>query len=313
MLGLFSRSKKNISEEAEGRREPDLADDVLAAPSIPSKHKLMAMQRALESLHIGSRVLLIPEFRPDLKLDNIVIGLCIDDIFVFSPEDLQFDALEQSYVIRDGIHGDRVLSRIESCALVVPMDSGAEGKLDYDSRAALGDGGLYRRHSWLSVASNNASAGNVQLEAEIVRRTQLKSGMHAGHKVALLELALGTLAEYDPRAQARIDTKLPATLCRNGTDTIIPAVILDVSEQFLRVRLDPSDHQWPRFSERHHALITLKPTTGASVLKLKCRQAHIRGDARVFEIKAKIDGAIEHPFTGIDAMELKIQLMGSQS
>ncbi len=92
-----------------------------------------------------------------------------------------------------------------------------------------------------------------QLQTQVFKREQLKSGLHAGHEVALLEVELETVETFDPRGQVRVETSVPATISRNGTDEVMPATILDISEAFLRIQLEPSESLWPLFSNRDHA------------------------------------------------------------
>lgn len=136
----------------------------------------------------------------------------------------------------------------------------------------------------------------------------LKSGLHAGHEVALLEVLLDSVEVFDPRGEVRVETQLPATISRNGTDEVIPATILDISEAFLRIQLEPTEPPWPQFTSRHYAIISLKPDDSTPMMRLKCHLSLERGNSRIFEIDSIIRNGVEHPYSTVDGLQLKIAL-----
>lgn len=298
-MGLFFKKKKKPA--------------VVAAAPAPAKpnsaNKLKALQGLLESFSIGTRIGYYPDFERELQLEGLVIGVCIDDEFIFRQDAFQFSG-EPSAKPSNEFSSDIELKYAKSISLMIPIDPQAILRLDHDKRAILGKGNLFRKHNPLTLVSFNTSSQNRQVETQVLQRTQLKSGLHAGHQVALLEVALGTLEAYDPRTQVRVETNLPATISRNGTDTVMTATILDISEAFLRVQLEPTETEWPYYSSRQHAIISLKPNDNTPLIRLKCYLSLERGNSRVFEIQSVIRDGIEQPYTTVDGMQLKIALHG---
>lgn len=277
------------------------------SPKPNSANRLKMLQGLLESFAIGTRIAYYPDFENNLQLEGLIIGVSIDDELIFRQDAFEFSAgptAKPSNEFSDLID----LKYARRICFLVPTDQQAVLRLDHDKRAKLGKGHLFRKGNQLTLVSFNTHSQNRQVQTQVFKREKLKSGLHAGHEVALLEVSLETVETFDPRGQVRVETNLPATISRNGTDEVIPATILDISEAFLRIELEPTETPWPQFSGRHYAIISLKPDDNTQMMRLKCHLSLERGSSRIFEINAVIRNGVEHPYSTVDGMQLKIAL-----
>ena len=294
-MGWFS--KKKAAEVKPARPTPK--------PS--SVKKLKMLQGLLESFAIGTRIGYYPDFEKKLQLEGLIIGVSIDDEYIFRQSAFSFSEAPTAQPSNE-FSGPIDLKYARRICFLVPTDQQAVLRLDHDKRAKLGKGSLFRKGNPLTLVSFNTHSQNRQLQTLVFKRELLKSGLHAGHEVALLEIALETVETFDPRGQVRVETSVPATISRNGTDEVMPATILDISEAFLRIQLEPSETPWPVFSSRDYAVISLKPSANTPMIQLKCSLSLERGNSRIFEISAVIRNGVEHPYSTVDGMQLKIIL-----
>jgi len=294
-MGWFSKKKNVEVKPARPNPKPN------------SANKLKTLQGLLESFSIGTRIGYYPDFENKLQLEGLIIGVCIDDEYIYRQDAFQF-SLAPTAKPNNEFSGLIDLKYARRICLLVPTDQQAVLRLDHDKRAKLGKGNLFRKGNQLTLVSFNTHSQNRQVQTQVFKREVLKSGLHAGHEVALLEVALETVETFDPRGQVRVETNLPATISRNGTDEVIPATILDISEAFLRIELEPSETPWPQFSNRQYAIISLKPDEHTPMMRLKCSLSLERGSSRVFEINSVIRNGVETPYSTVDGMQLKIAL-----
>jgi len=272
-----------------------------------SANKLKALQGLLESFSIGTRIAYYPDFENNLQLEGLIIGVSIDDELIFRQDAFEFSGASTAKPNNE-FSGLIDLKYARRICFLVPTDQQAVLRLDHDKRAKLGKGHLFRKGNQLTLLSFNTHNQNRQVQTQVFKREQLKSGLHAGHEVALLEVQLESVEIFDPRSEVRVETQLPATISRNGTDEVIPATILDISEAFLRLQLEPIETPWPQFTHRHYAIISLKPDDTKPMMRLKCHLSLERGSSRIFEINSVIRNGVEHPYSTVDGIQLKIAL-----
>lgn len=284
-----------------------------AKPAKPTRRGIEMIQRLVDSFPLGARIRYHPEFDTESLLDGLVLGYGFDNQFIFMPQQLDFAGTESVPSIEltepSLPRGRASLTRVDNFQILIPSDTGEERKLDYDRRVALGRNGPFTKGSQLSVITLGNGSENLRINCEVQRRIVLQSGPHRGLQVAVLNMQLGTVEAYEPRAQSRVETRTPATVCRDGSDKILPAFVLDVSEFFLRLALDPPEREWPSLSEKNFVLIALKPWSDKPILKLKCGFVREAGSERVFEIRQVLRQGKYVDFQTLDALELKIALM----
>lgn len=292
-------------------------------PSAPAKpvvavsrrSNLGVIQRLLASFPLGARIRYHPEFDEASMLDSVLLGYGFDDQYVFVPQHLSIqsgdEGVSPSLKISNSLlpNGQIIFNTLESFHLIVPSDTGEERKLDYDRRAALGRTGQFSKGSRLSVITLGNGAENLRVLCEVLRREVLSCGPHRGLQVAVLSVQVSSVETYEPRAQSRIETRTPATVSLDGSDTVAPAFVLDVSEFFLRLSLDPPERTWPSLTAKSKVFIALKPWTNKPPLKLQCQYTREAGSERVFEISHVLKMGKYVNFTQLDGIELKIALM----
>lgn len=282
-------------------------------PAKLCRQSIANVRRIIDSVPLGARIRHHAEFDENSVLDGLVLGYGFDGNFVFLKNQVSFTDSEASPEIQlttsEQRGGGIAYRSIESFQLLIPSDTGEERKLDYDSRASIGRNGPFSKGAYLTVISLGNGAENLRMACTVEKRMVLETGPHRGLQVAVLNVQLGTIENYEPRAQSRVETRTPVTICYDGSDTVMPAFILDVSEFFLRVALDPEDREWPKLADKSFALIALKPWPNKPMLKLKCHFIRDAGGERVFEIDQQFKQGKYITFEMLDAIELKIALM----
>lgn len=282
-------------------------------PAKLCRQSIANVHRIIDSVPLGARIRHHAEFDENSVLDGLVLGYGFDGNFIFLKNQVSFTDSESSPEIQlrtsGQCDGGVAYRSIESFQLLIPSDTGEERKLDYDSRASIGRNGPFSKGAYLTVISLGNGAENLRMACTVEKRMVLEEGPHRGLQVAVLNVQLGTIENYEPRAQSRVETRTPVTICYDGSDTVMPAFILDVSEFFLRVALDSEDRKWPKLADKSFALIALKPWPNKPMLKLKCHFIRDAGGERVFEIDQQLKQGKYIAFEMLDAIELKIALM----
>lgn len=289
-------------------------NEVVVNDNKPLPVRIEAARRIMKWFPIGSRIRYYPELEEKGMMDSLIMGYVVDKIPVFRQADISIADTSTSPVLRviDETGEVRVKDRYEDFYLVIPASSGEELKLDYDTRASMGQQGHFGKYTKLTLLTQNGNQGNISIEAEVHRNVELKKGVHAGHKVALLSVLLGTVEAYEPRAQIRIATRLPVTVSKNGSETVLSAVMLDVSESALRLVLEDDRQAWPEFGSKDFVIVGLKADRESPMQRFKCRPIRTAGNERVFAIEQVHRQGRYEPFSTLDAMELKIHFLNQQ-
>ncbi|NHN35878.1 hypothetical protein G8764_01050 [Pseudomaricurvus alcaniphilus] len=281
--------------------------------AFPARQRLLQLQRFVRAIRIGSRIRYHQEYEEGSSLETLVVGYQVNGHRVFRPGDIRFEAddLGIRVVICEGgqVHD---ITRIESFALIVPDTSGEERQLDYDSRAQLSRLGPLGPRSRLVLMSSGFASDveHLKCEAEVYRRSQLQEGVHARLHVVLLTVALGSLEEHEPRKSSRLSTDLCVTVCKNGTDQVMTAWLRDFSEESIRLELEHEADSWPSFGKKDYLLVGLKAAVDKPLRKLRCECVEERGGARIFKVTHISSQGQPIPYQKLDALELKIDLMG---
>lgn len=276
------------------------------------RQNVKCVRRIIESLPLGARIRHHAEFDENSVLDGLVLGYGFDGHLVFLKNQLAFidsDVTPEIHINTADQGGTIDFRSIESFQLLIPSDTGEERKLDYDRRASIGRNGPFSKGAYLTLISLGNGVENLRMACTVDKRMVLETGPHRGLQVALLNVQLATIESYEPRAQSRVETRTPVTICYEGSDTVLPAFIVDVSEFFLRVALDPEDRKWPALADKNLVHIALKPWPNKPMLKLKCHFIRDAGGERVFEIDQQLKQGKYIAFEMLDAIELKIALM----
>lgn len=279
--------------------------------SQPSRRQQIdALRRIISSVKIGSRIRYHQEYEEGSILETLVIGYRINDISIFRHADISFE--EEDGITRVLVQtpsGKERFARLESLQIIVPGAIGEERKLDYDSRATLGRRGQFSPKSQLVVMSTNYSGEHLKVEVNVDRNLHLTEGVHSGLQVAYLNVLVGTISSHEPRQFTRVAADLPVTLCKNGTEQVLPAKLLDFSEKTIRLTLDQDSDEWPEFGKKDFALVGLKSALDKPLVKLRCQSLELRGREQIFEMTHIIRQGKASPIEMIDVLEIKIDLM----
>lgn len=267
-------------------------------------------RRILDCFKIGTRLRFHPEYDDDTILEALVLGYYVEDVYVFQQKNISIEVIDGvPSLTLSGPHGSTSYSRIDKFYVVVPRDIGIEETLDYDSRATLGNMGPFKKGAALKLMSVQPGRDNISCEAVVHRNLKIDSGPHNGLTVVQLDPALGTMQEYEPRSETRINTNLPGHFHFNGGSEFIRTYILDFSESAMRLGLMDDGVQWPNFGKKDMGVLCMKLAKDSPVIKLECQCVDQRGNERIFKVRKISRQGQFIPFTKLDALEMKVNLM----
>ena len=276
----------------------------------PTYKRIRLLKRIVNCFELGQRIRYHVEFERQDVLESLVMGYCINDHMVFKSSDISF--MEDEKTIKLVLDkGDKkiALNRIEKIQVILPGDMGEEKKLDHHARSNLGRKGPFSRNNRLVIMSTNVGKENLMITSEVARNLRLKDGVHAGHHVVMLELDLSSVETYELRATPRIGAQLPILLHKEGREVLVPGVVLDFSEYFLKVSMQSPQVPWPELTRKDFVILDFSVADDKPQIKLRCKCIRECGANRVFEIKEIYRQSEFVTFQMIDAMQLKIELM----
>lgn len=305
MISFGSKKKQKTNTKTSTSSDAEQGDK---SPS--RRQQMQALQRMVNAVKIGSRIRYHQEYEEGSVLESLVIGYRINNISLYRQSDIQFEDDDGiTRVLLQTEIGQERFARIESMQLIVPGAIGEERKLDYDSRATLGRRGQFAPKSKLVLMSTNFNTEHLKLDAVVERNLKLTDGVHTGLQVAYLDVLMGTLSKHEPRQFTRVAVSLPVTVCKNGTEQVLPATLLDFSEKSVRLALDPAKDHWPEFGKKDFALIGLKSSLEKPMVKLQAQCIEVRGQERIFEMTHIQRQGRASSIEMIDVLEIKIDLM----
>ncbi len=308
MISFGSKKNGKVSKGGKGNKTASEPSQESNQPS--RRQQIDALRRITSSVKIGSRIRYHQEYEESSILETLVIGYRINDIAIYRQADICFE--EEDGITRVLIQtptGRERFARLESLQIIVPSAIGEERKLDYDSRATLGRRGQFSPKSNLVVMSTNYNTEHLKIDVMVDRNLNLTEGVHSGLQVAYLTMLIGSITSHEPRQFSRVAADLPVTLCKNGTEQVLPAKLLDFSEKTIRIALDHDEDQWPEFGKKDFALVGLKSALDKPLVKLRCQSIELRGREQVFEMTHIIRQGNAAPIEMIDVLEIKIDLM----
>lgn len=156
-MGWFSKTK---------------AAEVKVSPPSPrpnSANKLKMLQGLLESFAIGTRIAYYPDFENKLQLEGLIIGVSVDDEFIFRQDAFEFSDASTAQPNNE-FSGLIDLKYARRICFLVPTDQQAVLRLDHDKRAKLGKGHLFRKGNQLTLLSFNTHNQNRQVQTQVFKR-----------------------------------------------------------------------------------------------------------------------------------------------
>ncbi len=229
----------------------------------------------LEHFPISRKVSYYPEFQKANQMPTLVLGYCVNNLFVFSKEEIRVDQGEQGPRVLLTINGEeKRLSRLVNFYLVVPHPGADEKKWDYSSRADLGKRGLFSRGNNISLVSYNRDEIPAFMDTTIARFMRLKEGYYANVDIALLEPQFESFAMVNQRRSHRVQTEVPAIVTIEGLGREIACSLVDFTEESTRLKFDEFE-------------ATLELFRGNQALRLRFT-LEVEGAARNFELACKV-------------------------
>lgn len=206
---------------------------------------LAALAGMIERFPVGARVLYSPEFKPELRLETVLLGCSVNKTLVYSQSELDFRRGHVGPELWLG-HGSSAapVGEVRSFSYLIPHLVRTE--IDYAAGFEPGAASTFTESSVNDFERNSlvtliaySPYGKVPHLDTLVRSTAiLTAGFYANHKVVLLEPLPRSLRFHDKRAHQRVATRIPIALRASGDAEEHSALIQDFSERFLRIGWD---------------------------------------------------------------------------
>jgi len=266
--------------------------------------------RLMRHFPVGAKLQYYPEYQKNIVLDSVVIAYAINDSFVYSTAGLTCDESTGVLEFSDQDR-KRVIKKITSFRIVLPVFSQSEAKLDYIRREELLKvGGLVKGNVITLMAEQ--SGGQVPvLETIVEKRTMLTEGFYANQTVALLEVDAATLMLSDQRAHLRLKTNIPATIqiARRGEYTLLNCSMIDFSDRSLRLQMDAeyAEEAMPR--EGGKLIVSFNLPGQSEYVSLVSEVFRIEGDAIVVMLTGFVKNGQSVELGQIEMLKIKANLL----
>lgn len=263
--------------------------------------------RLVELFPIGGTVLLRPEYQEAIELDSIVVGYQVNGQLVYGNGDIE----RQGEALRfHSAESGAVIERVESFALLVPLENSNEGQLDYARRSELKRIGLFRRGNTITLVTLADSDTLFAVDSTVASRKRLPDGLYSNHEVAVLTLEPDTLKSTERRKYQRlqITTEVPASIRAVKGQQLFDCQLRDYAEGGCAVQFEPQ--------EGIRSLITLgkrvylewtMPSSGRHY-RVEGVIAKADGEEFVVQFRRIEKSGNFATFTMIDAIEIKTAL-----
>jgi len=209
---------------------------------------------------IGGKVRYYPSQRKNVVLESIVIAYGLNNYLVYTQNDIhvkeQDGSAAPSFLLDDDWK-DVTVREVNSFCLVIPDIGNSENELDYVSRVAIDNNGLFKRGETFTVMSLFAEKGVPHIDVQVRKKVLLKEGYYANHSVIVLEALLGTLHQIDQRQQCRIKTNIPISLYLSDDGEPFACNLVDFSEYSLKIRIDGHEALKPSLTKKRNLTVAI--------------------------------------------------------
>ena len=261
---------------------------------------------------IGKKLRYYPEFKQEIVFDTLVLAYCVNGHFVYSADAVERDG--------DGMpvafHSDSVRTpagRLTSFQLLVPNTSDLEAKLDYDRWAQIGRGRQFTVGNCISLIANAGGKGVSTIDTVVDKPVDLPEGPYAHMPMVLLTPDLDTLAVSDQRRKSRTRLNAPVALILPEKAVSGPCLIVDISEDELRIRV--RDRGTPMPAMQRGDVIFIDTQTGADEAQrryvLKASVIRRAAETCVIKLQGQIKAGQLTALSALDLLELKAGLLNS--
>ncbi|MBI1195823.1 MAG: hypothetical protein GC138_08260 [Gammaproteobacteria bacterium] len=229
MFGYITGKSKTDTREESG---PLLAVEQVAA--------------VMEHFQIGGKIRYAPDYRPEVTMDSLIIAYGINNHLVYAQRDICLDTSgKQAALLIDEDWKERAIPDIRRFCIILPDIGNLENVLDYDTRVRVRNGGQLQRGDRITLMSLYANHGLPHIDTMVRKRVTLRDGYYANHSVIVLEVEPQTLRMVDQRQHYRIRTHLPVTIRLADENKARRCVLVDYSENSLRLSFDDPDMEIP--------------------------------------------------------------------
>ena len=130
------------------------------------------------------------------------------------------------------------MAKIDSFCFILPAKAGEEGKLNYPSKAALGNMGQFRNGNAITLTARYQNSGMVTVESTVRESYIPKEGIYRNHRMAMLEVISTSLEIKEQRTHHRLCTNVPVTVGAKPDISNQAGFLVDYSEITVQIELE---------------------------------------------------------------------------
>ncbi len=268
----------------------------------------------LDAMHffpIGSKVRYFPAQRKNVVLESIVIAYGLNNYLVYTQNDIHVqeqDGSAPSFLLDDDWK-DVTVREVSSFCLVIPDIGNSENELDYVSRVAIDNNGLFKRGETFTLMSLFAEKGVPHIDVQVRKKVLLKEGYYANHSVVVLEALLGTLHHIDQRQQCRIKTSIKVSLYLADDGEPFVCDLIDFSEYSLKIKLDGQEALKASLTKKRNIIVAIDLTDRMKSFVLKGKVLRRDDDYVVVSLASHLVNKQFEDFDLLAAIDLKSNLL----
>lgn len=274
----------------------------------------MRIKTLTDFFPIGKKLRYYPEFKQQIVFDTLVLAYCANGHFVYAADAVERDDGGMPVAFRSDSDSVRTpAARLTSFQLLVPDTSDLEVKLDYDRWAQIGRGKQFTVGNCISLIANAGGKGVSTIDTVVAKAVDLPEGPYAHMPMVLLTPDLDTLAVSDQRRKSRTKLNAPVALILPEKAVSGPCLIVDISEDELRIRMRDRDTPMPAM--RRGDVIFIDTHTGADEAQrryfLKASVIRRAAETCVIKLQGQIKAGQLIALSALDLLELKAGLLNS--
>lgn len=276
----------------------------------PLKADLERIKTLIDFFPIGKKLRYYPEFKQEIVFDTLVLAYCVNGSFVYSGESIERNADGAPTMFNTGENGRKIpFASLDLFQLLVPDTSDLEKKLDYHRRALLGRGRQFHAGNCISLISNLGGKGVSTLDTEVAKQIELADGPYANKTMVLLTPDLSTLAVADQRKKSRTKISAPVIMSLLDGQFSGPCMIVDISEDDLRLRLRERGAMMPMMQRGDEVVIETELGTAERRYLIRGKVFRRAAETCVIHMEGEFRDGKFVAFGSLDLLELKAGLL----
>ena len=286
-----------------------MSDDGVAVTSAAGVD-LERIKTLIEFFPIGKKLRYYPEFKQEIVFDTLMVAYCVNGHFVYSLESIESGANGLPAAFRIGEAKKRIpVSALKTFQLLVPDTSDLEMKLDYQRRALIGRGKQFNKGNYISLISNAGVRGMSTVDTEVDKKLIMPDGPYAQTTMVLLDPQMASLSVTDQRRKNRTRISVPVSVSGYGQLFEGAYVLVDISENAVRVRTRDRDVAMPPMRSGDEVVLGLD--LGAAERHYSIKGAVIRSSAEttVVRLVGQYVNGRYSPLSPLDLLEFKSALL----